>query len=67
MDSRDRVLVIMAVNELEKNFRSLKNYWFQRDTKEINIWKLGDRKQPFHIHRRSIGLVVRSDVKQQWA
>ena len=63
MDSRDRVLVIMAVNESEKNFRSRKIYWFQRDTKEINIWKVGDRTQPFHLHRRSIGFVVRSDVK----
>ena len=63
MDYRDRVLVIMAVNESEKNFRSRKIYWFQRDTKEINIWKVGDRTQPFHLHRRSIGLVVRSDVK----
>ncbi len=67
MDSRDLVLVIMAVNESEKNFRSRKTYWFQRDTKEINIWKVGDRTRPFHLHRRSIGLVVRSDVKQQWA
>ncbi len=67
MDSGDRVLVIMAVYESEKNFRSLKIYWFQRDTKEIKVWKVGDRTQPFHIHRRSIGLVVRLDVKQQWA
>ncbi len=67
MDSGDRVSVIMAVNELEKNFRSLKIYWFQRDTKGINIWKVGDRTHPFQIHRRIIGLVVRSDVKQRWA
>ncbi len=67
MDSGDRVLVIMAVNESEKNFRSLKFYWFQRDTKEIKDWKVGDRTQPFHIHRRSIGFAVRSGGKQQWA
>ena len=63
MDSGDRVLVIMAFYELHKNIRILKIYWFQRDTKEINIWKVGDRTQPFHLHRRSIGFVVRSDVK----
>ncbi len=57
----------MAVYELEKNIRSLQIYWFERGTKESNVWKVGDRRQPFHIYRRSIGLVVRSDVKQQWA
>ena len=51
----------MALHELQKNFRSLKIYWFQRDTKEINIWKVGDRTQPFHIHRHERPVISPTD------
>ena len=57
----------MALYELQKNFRSPKIYWFERDTKEISVWKVGDRTRPFYIHRGSIGLVDWFDVKQRWA